>query len=154
MKLQQLGAAAAALMLAACSGAPVSGGNEAAAAPEGAGPLDGQFWQLAGADRGPLAELAHARKVTLGFDEGRAFGYAGCNRYFSPYALRGSRLELASPGSTMMFCDGEAGAVESAFLPLLSQPLTLERQGDRMSLTAPDGTRLDFEAAPEPPHQP
>jgi heat shock protein HslJ len=143
---------ALALALAGCSAAPVSDGADAASheVPKGIepGPLDGQFWRLSAVDRGPLAGLAHARTVTLGFGEGRAFGYAGCNRYFSSYTLSGDRLDLGPAGSTMMYCEGEGSAVERAFLPLLEQPLMLLREGERMRLVAPDGTRLEFEAAP------
>ena len=153
MRTNRLGMAmAAALALAGCSVVPVPDGTGAASqeVPEGiaAGPLDGQFWRLSAVDRGPLAGLAHARTVTLGFGEGRAFGYAGCNRYFSSYTLSGDRLDLGPAGSTMMYCEGEGSAVERAFLPLLEQPFMLLREGDRMRLTAPDGTRLEFEAAP------
>lgn len=143
---------AAALALAACGGVPVSDEAETAApaSPEtsASGPLDGQFWRLARVDRGPLAGLAGAREVTLGFDEGRAFGFSGCNRHFAPYALSGERLQLQAPGSTMMYCEGEGSAVEQAFLPLLENPFVLEREGEGMRLIAPDGTRLEFEAAP------
>ena len=39
-------------------------------------------------------------------------------------------------------------AVTQAFLPLLESPFVLEREGEGMRLIAPDGTRLEFEAAP------
>ncbi|MDX9763797.1 MAG: META domain-containing protein [Chiayiivirga sp.] len=91
--------------------------------------------------------MAHARRVTLGFGEGRAFGYAGCSRYFSGYTLSGNRLAPGPSGSTMMYCEGEGGEVERAFLPLPEHPFILQREGEHMRLIAPDGTRLEFEAA-------
>lgn len=140
----------AGLVLAGCGSAPVVTAETpdapAADAPA-SGPLDGGFWTLAGVSRGPLAELAHARTVTLGFGEGRAFGFAGCNRYFAGYTFSGNRLDLGPAGSTMMYCEGEGSAVESAFLPMLEQPFILQREGSHMRLIAPDGTRLEFEAA-------
>ncbi len=142
----------AGLVLAGCGSAPVKMATETPAADAPAsGPLDGESWVLAGASRGPLAELAHARTVTLGFDEGRAFGFAGCNRYFSGYALSGNRLDLGPAGSTMMYCEGEGNAVERAFLPMLEQPFILQREGSHVRLIAPDGTRLEFAPAPPEP---
>ena len=113
-------------------------------------PLDGTHWQLVSADRGPLAELQAARNVTLGFTEGRAYGNAGCNRYFSSYELTGSRLVLGKAGATMMYCGGEANAVEQAFLPLLEQPMMLTRDQQMLQLRADDGTTLRFEATAVP----
>jgi len=114
-------------------------------------PLDGTHWQLVGADRGPLGELqAAARKVTLGFVEGRAYGNAGCNRYFSSYEIVGERLILGEAGTTKMYCAGEADEVERAFLPLLEHPLLLTRDRKMLELRAGDGTTLRFEPAAAP----
>lgn len=118
--------------------------------PEVLAPLDGTHWQLVGADRGPLAELQAARNVTLEFAEGRAYGNAGCNRYFSSYELAGDRLVLGKAGTTMMYCEGEANEVERAFLPLLEQPLLLTRDWQTLQLRVGDGTTLRFEPVAVP----
>ncbi|HRQ34263.1 MAG TPA: META domain-containing protein, partial [Chiayiivirga sp.] len=69
------------------------------------------------------------------------------SRYFSGYTLSGNRLAPGPSGSTMMYCEGEGGEVERAFLPLLAHPFILQREGEHMRLIASDGTRLEFEAA-------
>ena len=139
------------VVLAACSTTTVVTNPPA----EVLAPLDGTHWQLVGADRGPLAELQAARNVTIEFSEGRAYGNAGCNRYFSSYELTDGRLVLGKAGATMMYCGGEANAVEQAFLPLLEQPMTLTRDRQMLQLRAGDGTTLRFEPAvvPESPAQ-
>ena len=114
-----------------------------------ADPLAGTQWQLASVDRGEWADLEAIHTVTLGFAEGRAAGYAGCNRYFASYSVQGQRLELGHPGSTMMYCEGEGSVVEAAFLPLLEGTLTFEASAQTLVLHAADGTSLRFEPQAE-----
>lgn len=107
--------------------------------------LEGTSWRLVAADSGPLATLEAAQAVTMGFAEGRVFGHAGCNRYFSTYTIKDDQLVLAPAGSTMMYCEGEGSAVEQAFLPMLEQPLTLVQGQNVMQLQTTDGNTLRFE---------
>ncbi len=136
--------------LVACAGTP-----EPATEPDAAvsgetpasGPLDGGRWKLAQASAGPLAALERARQVTMEFDEGRVFGYGGCNRYTSTYKVTGERLDIGQVASTLMYCEGEGNQVEQALHELLKQPFVISRETGAMRLTAPDGTQLRFEPA-------
>ena len=110
--------------------------------------LEGTNWRLDAVDSGPLSSLEGARTVTMGFAEGRVFGHAGCNRYFSTYAIKGDQLVLAPAGTTMMYCEGEGSTVEQAFLPMLTDPLTLVWNRNTMELRAADGSTLRFVPAP------
>lgn len=141
---RSIGTTLALAALAACSTTTVSetaGANQTS--------LEGTNWRLVAADSGPLASLEGARKVTMGFAEGRVFGHAGCNRYFGTYTADDGQLALAHVGATKMYCEGEGSLVEQAFLPLLQNPLTLQR-GAVLQLQAADGTTLHFEPAPQP----
>ncbi len=134
--------------LGACGSVPAdtssTSAEDATPASTSAGVLDGESWRLDSVDRGPLAGFERTRTVTLGFAEGRAHGHSGCNRYFASYDFSANRLQLDHPGSTMMYCEGEANEVERAYLALVEQPLIAVRAAGSMELVAPDGTRLRF----------
>lgn len=142
--IRNVGAALAIAALAACSTTTtVSETSNTAGAS-----LEGTSWRLDAVDSGPLSSLEGARTVTMGFAEGRVFGHAGCNRYFSTYTVKGDQLVLAPAGTTMMYCEGEGSTVEQAFLPMLTEPLTLVWSRDTMQLQAADGNTLRFVSAP------
>lgn len=144
--------ALAVLALGACASTQESGSTpeaEVSAGVSTSGPLDGGRWRLAEASVGPLATLALARQVTMEFDEGRVFGYGGCNRYQSTYTVSGERLDIGQVASTMMYCEGEGNQVEQALHELLKKPFVMTRDASALRLTAPDGTRLRLEPASE-----
>ncbi len=130
------------VLLAACAASPGEHASTGLA-------LEGTRWQFASAESGPLATLAGAHQVTMEFADGRVYGNAGCNRYFATYVLDGQRLTPEHPGSSMMYCEGEAMQVEAAFLALLEKPLQVEQSRRSLSLQAEDGTLLHFAPAPE-----
>ena len=126
------------------SSPPASGVSQAAGDPA----LKGTHWRLASATSGPLATLEHARTITMGFEDGRAFGNAGCNRYFGGYGVESGHLNLEKPATTMMYCEGDASTVERAFLDVLNGSLRLAVEDTGMWLITPAGLTLYFEPAP------
>lgn len=64
--------------------------------------LDGTAWVLSALEgAAPLA----GSTITIRFEDGRASGTDGCNRYALPYATQGDRVRFESGGpSTLMAC--------------------------------------------------
>jgi heat shock protein HslJ len=89
---------AALLLLAAA----VAGCSPVTAQP-GAAPLDGTAWILSSLGERPLIGR---QPITLRFEAGRAAGSDGCNRYSSPFKVKGRTLTVPAAGaSTMRACE-------------------------------------------------
>jgi len=56
---------------------------------------------------------------TMTFENGRAFGFSGCNRWTGEAKLTGEGLSFGAIAVTKMACIGEGDAIERAFLDLL-----------------------------------
>jgi len=84
------------------------------------GPLSGADWRLV--ELGGAPAPATDQPVTLGYEDGRIAGFAGCNRYFAnveagdgPGAVR-----IGPAGATRMACPGEAMDLEARYLAALA----------------------------------
>lgn len=83
--------------------------------------------------------------LTLQFDANgtRAFGHAGCNRYFATAAVDGAALTLSGIGSTKMYCHAEGVmAQEGVFLSTLGAVKTVRVESGQLLLLATDGAVL------------
>ncbi len=78
--------------------------------------------------------------------EFRAAGFAGCNRYFARYSLRGDSLKFESPGATRMFC-ASAAELENSFLAMLPDVVTYQVRDTVLTLTTKSGVVARFHAA-------
>jgi len=79
-------------------------------------------WRLVSIN-GVVADLK--KKVTLRFDEKKASGFSGCNRYFSKYNINKSSIRFHSIGSTRMLCGNQnAMKIESQLLKNLTGSTT------------------------------
>lgn len=59
--------------------------------------------------------------ISLLFQDGRLAGRSGCNNYFSAYQVKGNKLSVNKPGSTMMACPEAVMMQEFNYLRLLSR---------------------------------
>ncbi|MES2819869.1 MAG: META domain-containing protein [Pseudomonadota bacterium] len=67
----------------------------------------------------PLIDNSH---LTLTLDtEGRAYGSAGCNHWFSPYQLQDQQLSFGRLGSTRKLCPPALMEQEARFLEALGK---------------------------------
>lgn len=67
----------------------------------------------------PLVDNSH---LTLTLDaDGRAYGSAGCNHWFSPYQLQGQQLSFGQLGSTRKLCPPALMEQEARFFEALGQ---------------------------------
>ncbi|MBX3029434.1 MAG: META domain-containing protein [Chloroflexi bacterium] len=78
--------------------------------------LEGTVWHLRQARlSGAFADIPAEVEATLQLVDGHASGSGGCNRWFAEYALDGTALSFGPIGSTLMFCEGPGGQVETFF---------------------------------------
>ena len=124
-------------------------------AAEGPAPaIEGVTWLLTGqAVDGQLAALPAGDPpivVSLLMEDGLASGSAGCNNYFGDYTLDGSNLVFGPIGATMMFCEGPAGEVETAYLANLATVASWASDGATLGLSDASGAVvLEYAMAPE-----
>jgi len=111
--------------------------------------LDGTAWVLAEL---PGHSLVPGSSVTLRFEEGRASGSDGCNRYGLAYSTTGSKLAFQPSGiSTQMACAPGLMQQASAFMASVTgaQAYRMEA-GQQLQLLGADGSVLArFVAQPE-----
>lgn len=86
----------------------------------GGDPLDlllGREWTVSSLD----GNRVETTTPTLRFSaDGRASGFAGCNRWMAGAVLTGERLAFERPAGTLMACPEAAMAIEQAFLAALA----------------------------------
>ena len=100
-------AASTLLMAAACAS------DETGAAPphSGANHLAGTNWVQ--------TEPEAAPPPTIQFEDTRAAGFAGCNRWFATVTQEGETLRFSQAGATRMACPEPQMAAEIAFLSVI-----------------------------------
>ena len=70
-------------------------------------------------DARPLIDNSY---LTITLDEdGRAFGTAGCNHWFSSYSMKDQQISFGQPGSTRMMCAPALMEQEQRFLEALGK---------------------------------
>lgn len=104
--------------------------------------LEQTTWVLTAFDQHTIP--ARAPTLTLDPADKRAYGFAGCNRYFAAYTLKGDKLSLGQAGATLMACPDMT--IEHPFLQALSQIDRTRLQGDTLELLQGDTLRLRFKA--------
>ncbi|MBA3318433.1 MAG: META domain-containing protein [Gemmatimonadales bacterium] len=137
------------IALAACGPKPPAAEPPAAEPPPASGTasLNNREWILVhlGEMAAPLG--AGGRPATIQFDQsnGRAAGFAGCNRYSAGYSLAGETLSFGPAISTKMACaDGDE--LERGFLAMLPAIETYEVSDSALTLSGSGGPLARFRA--------
>ena len=115
---------------------------EASATPGIAADVDGSEWILATL-RG--AELRPGTNITLGFADGVASGFAGCNAYGGPYSMgAGGALSVSTLEVTAQDCQDPEGVMEQegVYLAALQDAAAYQVAGDRLDLVDAGGASL------------
>jgi heat shock protein HslJ len=99
-----------AIALAGCATATATPG------PTGAG-LAGTSWVVTSID-GQSTVPASPPTIAFGAD-GMLSGTGGCNQYTGPYEIDGGSIRIGDLASTLMLCEGQAGAQQTAFMAAL-----------------------------------
>lgn len=119
-------------------------------ATEGA-PLEGTAWQLESyqtTDDDAVSTTAVSPDLGAGLQiEGDSLQLTtGCNSGRGPVVVRDGTLKVVL-ATTKKACEGEAGEVERAVLPVFADTVNWAIDGDRLMLTSPDGaTALSYVA--------
>lgn len=118
-------AAAAAFTLAGCSAT-------ATQAPSLAGKtFEGSF----------VGEAGRAQFIAFS-EDGRVYGYAGCNRFNGAYVQEGSKLSMDKVAMTRMMCAPASNAAESAFIDAVNKTVEFSSSDEGIVLIGADGARL------------
>jgi heat shock protein HslJ len=125
-----------AALLVAAPGAGCGGDDEAAAEPPS---FEGVPWVLAS---GVDVEGWEAVAPSVGFEEGRASGTTGCNRFTAQYTIDGEALEIGEIASTRMACPAPADAVERAYVAALGRVTAWREEDEELALLDADGAEL------------
>ncbi|WP_137994408.1 META domain-containing protein [Streptomyces vilmorinianum] len=140
-------ALASLLVLAAC-------GTEKAGSDPGAGtvspdlPVTGVHWAVDSLTVDGRKTPAPAGTYVEIEKNGRAKGNSGCNHFGATVTVEGDTLEVGLGETTEMACD--AMDFETAFHKAFTGKLKAKLAGDRLTLTAPDGT-TSLALTSEPP---
>lgn len=122
------------------------------AAPMDPGAPEGITWllhQQAIDGPGILEHLPRLVTASLALQDGEAGGSAGCNSWFADYELDGESLSFGPIGSTLMYCQGPAMAVEEANLAHLGAVTSWSIDGAELTLSDAQGDALLlFDEAP------
>ncbi|HEX5396789.1 MAG TPA: META domain-containing protein [Candidatus Limnocylindria bacterium] len=112
-----------------------------------AGNLDG-IWVLdSGSRAGKPLPVVPGRQATLQIDGDKASGNSGCNLYGGTMQRHGNDVTFGELAATAMGCEGDAMALESAFLGALTSVTSLVSEGDRLTLRG-EGVVLEFSRQP------
>jgi heat shock protein HslJ len=102
--------------------------------------LEGTVWQVTNARlSGAYAPIPAEVTATLVLQDGKAGGEGGCNQWSAPYTLDGDSLTFGQITSTLMFCDGPGGTIETFYLADLPAVATWAIDGTTLTLSADDG---------------
>ena len=113
---------------------------------------DGRARDIASGDEGKPGESASAPTLVLSTSTGqrRASGFAGCNRFAGPYALKDGALSFGPLVATRMACTGARGKLEHDYLNALAHIAKTGvqwRAPRQLQIITPDGAILRFTAA-------
>jgi heat shock protein HslJ len=128
--------------LVSCSGSDDSSSDSSTKTP-----LVGTNWVLT--DQTSIGAPLTGVTVSARFgSDNRVTGENGCNSYFGPYQVTGSRITIGpNLGTTLVGCDGAAGAVERAYMALLPQVSSFSIRGTTLSLSGNGKTLLTYRAS-------
>jgi heat shock protein HslJ len=108
-------------------------------------PLEGTTWIADTLIDGDAASsVPEDPKVYLRFVDGKVEGSDGCNGVGGEMQIAPGSVDFPEVTTTAIACG--APGVQGAFGGLFGKTVTVELDGDRLTLTAPSGTGLGFRA--------
>lgn len=101
-------------------------------------------WEVTGYNNGRQAVVSvlNGTRLSIGFSaDGKASGFAGCNRFSGTFESQGTSLSFGPVATTRMACASPDGVMEQeqAFLKALETVSTARFEGDRLELRTRDG---------------
>lgn len=83
-------------------------------------------------------------EITLTFQDGQIAGYAGVNRFFGGYTLKGEELELGALGMTRMAGPIAEMEREDFIISVYNEAEKLVSEGEFITITSKDGKSLRY----------
>ena len=84
------------------------------------------------------------KKVSIGFQGDRVYGFSGINRYFGNYQISGGKVIFSDFGLTQMAGSEEEMTKELQFLDLLRKNKSIKLSGGTLTLISTEGIELVF----------
>jgi heat shock protein HslJ len=108
----------------------------------------GTVWKVDGLQTGDTTSSVPAGvQAQLTFTaDGAVTGSTGCNSLQGRASIAGDRITVTGVATTKKRCETAANEVEVAVLRVLGQPMSYDVDGNRLTLTAPDGWGLQLAA--------
>jgi len=100
--------------------------------------LDGAWGLVAYGDAANPTPALPGVDTLLEFKAGQLNGNVGCNGFGGDYTLKGNSITVGPIMSTMMYCE-QTMAQEQGVLAVLQGTLTMELEGDLLTLTTEAG---------------
>lgn len=88
-----------------------------------------------------VGETGQAQFITFS-EDGRVYGYAGCNRFNGAYIQEGSKLSMDKVAMTRMMCSPKSNAAESTFIDAVNKTVEFSYSDEGIVLIGADGVRL------------
>lgn len=88
-----------------------------------------------------VGETGESQSITF-TEEGRVFGFSGCNRFNGAYVQQGSKLSMDKVAMTRMMCSPQANAAESTFIDSVNKTVEFAESEDGIVLIGADGAQL------------
>src|SRR5690606_5307243 len=92
--------------------------------------------------RQAVVSVLNGTRLSIGFPaDGKASGFAGCNRFSGTFESQGTSLSFGPVATTRMACASPDGIMEQeqAFLKALETVSIVRFEGDRLELRTRDG---------------
>ena len=84
------------------------------------------------------------KKVNIGFQGDRVYGFSGINRYFGNYQVSGGKLVFGEFGMSRQGASEEEMTKELQFLDLLKKNKSVKLSGGTLTLISTEGIELVF----------
>ena len=96
-----------------------------------------------------IAASRAPRPPSIVFEQGRAAGFTGCNRWFADAAYDLDALRFGAVGVTEMACPGPAMQTEAGFLSMIDRTRAYRLERDTLTLLDGAGAAIGtFQRAP------
>lgn len=109
-----------------------------AATPQAAPAIQGNWQLVSGNIGGRSLPLVEGHPITLQVEGTNASGSSACNQYGGSVTIDGSNILFGDLVSTLMGCEADVMAAETAYTNALRQVDTISFDGDDLILTGPN----------------
>jgi heat shock protein HslJ len=113
-----------------------------------ASPLARNDWRLQSISGASGGGNWSASGITAAFYVGGGWvdGFAGCNSYLGALSIRGDKITMSDPATTLEECAGAMEDRQQTYLDALTKAQSYEVSDDQLELTLSNGGKMQFRA--------